>query len=51
MAFRIDPSQNPSRINVISRDDRILRGIYRFEGDQLERLTVGLRLQARSASE
>jgi uncharacterized protein (TIGR03067 family) len=34
-AFRIDPSQNPRRIDVISRDDRILRGIYRFEGDQL----------------
>jgi uncharacterized protein (TIGR03067 family) len=35
MAFRIDPSQTPRRIDVISRDDRILRGIYRFEGDQL----------------
>jgi len=34
-AFRIDPSQNPRRIDVISRDDRILRGIYRFEGDEL----------------
>ena len=34
-AFRIDPSQNPRRIDVISRDDRILRGIYRFDGDQL----------------
>ena len=34
-AFRIDPSENPRRIDVISRDDRILRGIYRFEGDQL----------------
>ena len=34
-AFRIDPSQSPRRIDVISRDDRILRGIYRFEGDQL----------------
>ena len=34
-AFRIDPSQNPRRIDVISRDDRIVRGIYRFEGDQL----------------
>ena len=33
-AFRIDPSQS-RRIDVISRDDRILRGIYRFEGDQL----------------
>ena len=34
-AFRIDPSETPRRIDVISRDDRILRGIYRFEGDQL----------------
>src|SRR4029078_11659595 len=34
-AFRIDPSETPRRIDVISRDDRILRGIYRFDGDQL----------------
>jgi uncharacterized protein (TIGR03067 family) len=33
--FRIDPSKNPRRIDLITRDDRLLRGIYKFEGDHL----------------
>ena len=33
--FRIDPSKSPRRIDLFTRDDRILRGIYKFEGDSL----------------
>lgn len=34
-AYRLNPSTNPRQIDVINDDDRLLRGIYRFEGDQL----------------
>lgn len=34
-AYRIDPTTDPRQIDVINEYDRILRGIYRFEGDQL----------------
>jgi uncharacterized protein (TIGR03067 family) len=34
-AYRIDPTTEPRRIDVINNYDRLLRGIYRFEGDQL----------------
>ncbi len=33
--YRIDPSRNPRRIDLFTRDDRVLRGIYQFEGDNL----------------
>jgi uncharacterized protein (TIGR03067 family) len=33
--YRIDPSKSPRRIDLFTRDDRILRGIYQFEGDNL----------------
>ena len=33
--YRIDPSRTPRRIDLFTRDDRILRGIYQFEGDNL----------------
>jgi uncharacterized protein (TIGR03067 family) len=33
--YRIDPSKSPRRIDLFTRDDRILRGIYQFEGDIL----------------
>ncbi len=33
--YRIDPSRNPRRIDLFTRDDRILRGIYKFENDNL----------------
>ena len=33
--YRIDPSKNPRRIDLIMRDDRLLRGIYKFEDDIL----------------
>ena len=33
--FRIDISQNPRRMDVITPDDRILHGIFKFEGDSL----------------
>jgi uncharacterized protein (TIGR03067 family) len=33
--YRIDPAKTPRRIDMITRDDRILRGIYKFEGDGL----------------
>ena len=33
--YRIDPSKSPRRIDLFTRDDRILRGIYKFEGDNL----------------
>jgi uncharacterized protein (TIGR03067 family) len=33
--YRIDPSKSPRRIDLITRDDRLLRGIYKFEGDNL----------------
>ena len=33
--YRIDPSKSPRRIDLIMRDDRLLRGIYKFEGDNL----------------
>lgn len=34
-AYRIDPSKNPRRIDLFTADDRILRGIYKFENDNL----------------
>lgn len=34
-AYRLDPTTNPRQIDVINEYDRLLRGIYRFEGDQL----------------
>ena len=34
-SYRIDPSKSPRRIDLITRDDRMLRGIYKFEGDNL----------------
>jgi uncharacterized protein (TIGR03067 family) len=33
--YRIDPSKSPRRIDLITRNDRMLRGIYRFEDDNL----------------
>ncbi len=33
--FRIDPSKTPRRIDLVMHDDRLLRGIYQFEGDTL----------------
>ena len=33
--FRIDPSKSLRRIDLFTRDDRILRGIYKFEDDSL----------------
>jgi uncharacterized protein (TIGR03067 family) len=33
--YRIDPSKTPRRIDLFTRDDRILRGIYKFESDSL----------------
>ena len=33
--YRIDPSKTPRRIDLFTRDDRILRGIYKFENDNL----------------
>ena len=33
--YRIDPSKSPRRIDLITRDDRMLRGIYKFDGDNL----------------
>ena len=33
--YRIDPSRSPRRIDLITRDDRILRGIYKFDDDNL----------------
>ena len=33
--YRIDASKSPRRIDLITRDDRWLRGIYRFEDDNL----------------
>jgi uncharacterized protein (TIGR03067 family) len=33
--FRLDISRNPRRIDIITSDDRILRGIFKFEGDSL----------------
>lgn len=34
-AYRLDPTTDPRQIDVINNYDRLLRGIYRFEGDQL----------------
>jgi uncharacterized protein (TIGR03067 family) len=33
--YRIDPSKNPRRIDVITRNDRIFHGIYKFDDDNL----------------
>jgi uncharacterized protein (TIGR03067 family) len=33
--FRIDPSKSPRRIDLVNPDNRIYRGIYKFEGDNL----------------
>jgi uncharacterized protein (TIGR03067 family) len=33
--YRIDPSKSPRRIDLITRDDRMSRGIYKFDGDNL----------------
>ncbi len=33
--YRIDPSKSPRRIDLFTRDDRLLRGIYKFENDNL----------------
>jgi uncharacterized protein (TIGR03067 family) len=33
--YRLDPSKSPRRIDLFTRDDRILRGIYKFENDNL----------------
>jgi uncharacterized protein (TIGR03067 family) len=35
LAFRINPSKNPREMDVISQDDRIVKGIYRIEDDAL----------------
>lgn len=34
-SLRLDPSKSPKRIDVINRNDRIYRGIYKLEGDDL----------------
>ena len=34
-AYRIDPSKNPSHIDVTTQYDSVLKGIYTFEGDSL----------------
>lgn len=34
-ALRIDPSKDPSQIDVTTRFDDVLKGIYKFEGDRL----------------
>ena len=34
-AYRIDPSKNPSQIDVTTQFDSVLKGIYTFEGDAL----------------
>ncbi|MDX2036971.1 MAG: TIGR03067 domain-containing protein [Isosphaeraceae bacterium] len=33
--FRLDITRNPRRIDVTTREDRTVGGIYRFEGDEL----------------
>ncbi|SIO07214.1 uncharacterized domain TIGR03067 protein [Singulisphaera sp. GP187] len=33
--FRLDISQSPHRIEFITNDDRVLRGVYRFDNDTL----------------
>jgi len=33
--FRIDPSKNPRQIDLFTRDDRIFRGIYKFDDEDL----------------
>jgi uncharacterized protein (TIGR03067 family) len=33
--YRIDPTKTPRRIDLITRDDRMLRGVYKFEDDNL----------------
>jgi len=35
LAYRLDSSKSPRQIDIISRGDRILAGIYKFEGDSL----------------
>ena len=35
LAFRVDPSKVPRQIDVISSDDRIVKGIYRIDEDSL----------------
>ncbi|WZP00908.1 TIGR03067 domain-containing protein [Isosphaeraceae bacterium EP7] len=35
LAYRLDPSKSPRQIDIISRNDRILPGIYQFDGDRL----------------
>src|SRR5208337_1382151 len=34
-AYRIDPSQSPKHIDVTTRFDTVLKGIYTFDGDRL----------------
>ncbi len=34
-SYRIDPTTNPHRIDLITRDARIFHGVYRFEDDDL----------------
>ena len=34
-AYRINPSADPKQIDVITETDKLLRGIYKFEGNQL----------------
>ncbi len=33
--FRVNPRSNPKRIEVTTRDDRTVSGIYKFDGDEL----------------
>jgi len=33
--FRVNPARQPRQINVTTRDDRVIGGIYRFDGDNL----------------
>jgi uncharacterized protein (TIGR03067 family) len=35
LAYRLDPSKSPRQIDIISRNDQILPGIYKFDGDSL----------------
>jgi uncharacterized protein (TIGR03067 family) len=33
--YRIDPTKSPLQIDLVTRNDRIFRGIYKFEGENL----------------
>ena len=36
LAYRIDPANGVRKIDVISRDDKMMPGIYEFQGDSLK---------------